>query len=74
MENLTEAFKNFSLKETSVGNFILNECNLTVKRATFNLWQETRKTPQLDKEMGRNYGYELSTKLRLRGRSWLQLN
>lgn len=34
VESLTEAFENFSLKETSVGNFILNECNLTVKRAT----------------------------------------
>lgn len=34
VESLKEAFKNFSLKETSVGNFILNECNLTVKRTT----------------------------------------
>ncbi|KAG1167311.1 hypothetical protein G6F55_009242 [Rhizopus delemar] len=34
VKNLTEAFENFSLKEISVGNFILNECNLTVQRAT----------------------------------------
>lgn len=34
VESLTEEFENFSLKETSVGNFILHECNLTFKRAT----------------------------------------
>ncbi|KAG1135142.1 hypothetical protein G6F37_011866 [Rhizopus arrhizus] len=34
VESLTEAFEGFSLKETSVGNFILYEYNLTVKRAT----------------------------------------
>lgn len=43
VESLTEAFENFSLKETSVGNFILNECNLTVKRAT--LQPLTRNSP-----------------------------
>lgn len=34
MESLIEVFENFSLKETFVGCFILNDCNLTVKRAT----------------------------------------
>lgn len=33
-ESLTKVFEGFSLKETSVGNFILNECNLPVKRIT----------------------------------------
>ncbi|CEI91015.1 hypothetical protein RMCBS344292_05319 [Rhizopus microsporus] len=34
VESLTEAFENFNLKTTAVGNFILYECNLTVKRVT----------------------------------------
>lgn len=34
VDSLTEEFQNFNLKETSVGNFILYECNLTFKRAT----------------------------------------
>ncbi|KAG1441279.1 hypothetical protein G6F56_011556 [Rhizopus delemar] len=34
VERLTEAFEGFSLKKTSVRNFILHECNLTVKRVT----------------------------------------
>ncbi|KAI9247885.1 hypothetical protein EDC94DRAFT_652847 [Helicostylum pulchrum] len=34
VESLTEEFENFGLKETSVGNFILHECNLTFERAT----------------------------------------
>ncbi|KAL4215273.1 hypothetical protein AB4K20DRAFT_1862527 [Rhizopus microsporus] len=33
VESLTEAFENFNLKTTAVGNFILYECNLTVKRS-----------------------------------------
>ncbi|KAL7332361.1 hypothetical protein PS15p_204411 [Mucor circinelloides] len=31
---LTAAFEGFSLKETQVGTYIKNECNLTVKRIT----------------------------------------
>lgn len=34
VESLTEAFENFNLKTTAVGNFILYEYNLTVKRVT----------------------------------------
>lgn len=34
VENLIEAFEGFNLKEISVGNFILHECNLALKRAT----------------------------------------
>ncbi|CEG76332.1 hypothetical protein RMATCC62417_11241 [Rhizopus microsporus] len=34
VESLMEKFENFSLKEASVGNFILRECNLTAKRAS----------------------------------------
>lgn len=34
VESLTEAFENLNLKTTAVGNFILYECNLTVKRVT----------------------------------------
>ncbi|KAG1442173.1 hypothetical protein G6F56_011178 [Rhizopus delemar] len=77
VESLMKAFENFSLKETSIGNFIFNEGNLIVKRATLqplvrNSPDNLEKRPQLDKEMGRNYRYELSTTLRLCGRSWLQ--
>ncbi|KAI9277884.1 hypothetical protein BY458DRAFT_545610 [Sporodiniella umbellata] len=35
VESLTEAFENFNLKTTAVANFILYECNLTVKRLVF---------------------------------------
>ncbi|KAG0758276.1 hypothetical protein G6F57_008732 [Rhizopus arrhizus] len=34
IESLTKLFENFNLKETSVRNFIRNECNLSFKRAT----------------------------------------
>ncbi|OBZ88688.1 hypothetical protein A0J61_03262 [Choanephora cucurbitarum] len=34
VESLIEAFEGFSLKETAGGNFILHECNLTMKRVT----------------------------------------
>jgi hypothetical protein len=32
--SLTKAFEEFSLKKTSVGDFILYDCNLTFKRIT----------------------------------------
>jgi hypothetical protein len=35
VESLTEAFEEISLEETSFGQFVLHECNLTIKRATF---------------------------------------
>lgn len=34
IESLTSSFENFTLKETSVRNFMKNECNLSFKRAT----------------------------------------
>ncbi|KAI8641033.1 hypothetical protein BD408DRAFT_368861, partial [Parasitella parasitica] len=34
VESLTKSFENFSLKETSVRNFMKTECNLSFKRAT----------------------------------------
>ncbi|KAG1489538.1 hypothetical protein G6F49_012200 [Rhizopus delemar] len=34
VESLTKSFENFSLKETSVRNFMKTECNLSLKRAT----------------------------------------
>lgn len=34
VESLTKTFENFSLKETSVRNFMKTECNLSFKRAT----------------------------------------
>ncbi|GAA5813963.1 hypothetical protein MFLAVUS_007453 [Mucor flavus] len=33
VESLTKSFENFSLKETSVRNFMKTECNLSFKRA-----------------------------------------
>jgi hypothetical protein len=44
VESLTEEFEGFSLKETAVGNFILHECNLTVKRVT--LQPLSRNSPE----------------------------
>ncbi|KAI8644075.1 hypothetical protein BD408DRAFT_414025 [Parasitella parasitica] len=44
VESLTEAFEGFSLKETAVGNFILHECNLTMKRVT--LQPLSRNSPE----------------------------
>ncbi|KAI8098193.1 uncharacterized protein B0P05DRAFT_576595 [Gilbertella persicaria] len=43
VESLTKAFEGFNLKKSSVGSFILNECNLTVKRVTRH--PEGRNTP-----------------------------
>ncbi|CAO3664956.1 unnamed protein product [Rhizopus stolonifer] len=43
-ESLTEAFEGFSLKETAVGNFVLHECNLTMKRVT--LQPLSRNSPE----------------------------
>ncbi|KAI9259947.1 hypothetical protein EDC94DRAFT_585388 [Helicostylum pulchrum] len=34
VDNLTEIFENFNLKETVVGEFISKECNLSIKRIT----------------------------------------
>jgi hypothetical protein len=34
VDSLTQAFEGFSLKKTSVSNFILYVCNLTFKRVT----------------------------------------
>ncbi|GAA5814371.1 hypothetical protein MFLAVUS_007866 [Mucor flavus] len=34
VDSLTEAFEGFNLKKNSVGNFILHDCNLTIKRIT----------------------------------------
>ncbi|KAG2215958.1 hypothetical protein INT45_010102 [Circinella minor] len=34
VDSLMESFQNFNLKTTSVRNFILHECNLTIKRVT----------------------------------------
>lgn len=48
MEILIEAFEGFSLKETAVGNFILYECNLTMKRVT--LQPLSRDNPENLKE------------------------
>lgn len=36
VKSLTDAFEGFNLKETSIGNFILPEYNLAVKKATLN--------------------------------------
>ncbi|CAO3654700.1 unnamed protein product [Mucor hiemalis] len=44
VERLTDAFEGFSLKTTSVGNFILHECNLTVKKVT--LHPKARNSPE----------------------------
>ncbi|KAI9267290.1 hypothetical protein EDC94DRAFT_495331, partial [Helicostylum pulchrum] len=43
VESLTKAFEGLNLKKSSVGSFILNECNLTVKRVTRH--PEGRNTP-----------------------------